>query len=251
MKKLRSLSVFFPALNDARSLPYLINRACAAAERVSEKFEVIIIDDGSTDKTQEVLAIARVHYKNLRVIRHPKNRGYGAALQDGFAHARYAWIFYTDGDGQYDPEELERLVPFASPDIDVVNGYKLHRADSYIRKFVGFLYNRLSHTEYALPIRDVQCDFRLIRATSMKKFRLQATSGLVCLELVLKLTQTGARFAEVGVHHYPRLFGRSQFFRPANLWRTLVEHIQLFNRFMVRQHAKGREYIARRLYGTI
>jgi glycosyltransferase involved in cell wall biosynthesis len=251
VKKLSSLTIFFPALNDARSLPYLINRAFTVAESVAKKFEVIIIDDGSTDETPEVLTTALAHYKNLRIIRHAKNMGYGAALQDGFTHAKYSWIFYTDGDGQYDPSELKLLVPMVTSTIDVVNGYKLHRSDSFMRKVIGSLYNNLSHTEYTLPIRDVQCDFRLIRKSAMKKFHLTATSGLVCLELVLKLTRTGARFVEVGVRHYPRMFGHSQFFRPANLWRTFIEHVGLFVRFMKRQHEKGKKYLGKRLYGTI
>lgn len=251
VKKLPSLTIFFPALNDARSLPYLINRAFTVARSVAKTYEVIIIDDGSTDETSEVLGTAQDHYKKLRVIRHGKNMGYGAALQDGFREATYSWIFYTDGDGQYDPSELALLVPLATSKIDVVNGYKLYRADSIFRKVIGVMYNRLSHAEYELPISDVQCDFRLIRASAMKKFRLTATSGLVCLELVVKLTQTGARFVEVGVHHYPRMFGRSQFFKPANLWRTFIEHIHLFAHFMKHQHTKGKKYLVKLLYGTI
>lgn len=228
MKKLSSLTLFFPALNDGRSLPYIINRAFTVAPLVAKKYEVIIIDDGSHDETKEVIETAMKYYKHLSVVRHTTNLGYGSAIREGFARAKYEWVFYTDGDGQYDPEELARLVPLASSTVDVVNGYKLARNDPWFRKVIGRIYNLVSHREYTLPIRDVQCDFRLIRTKKLKKITLNSSSGLICLELVHKLTKSGARFVEVGVHHYPRLHGVSQFFRPKNLWRTLHEHVELW-----------------------
>lgn len=225
--QLSSLTIFFPALNDAKILPYLLAKAQAIGHKVAKDLELIVIDDGSTDETPQLLISLQSHYPELKVIRHARNQGYGAALRSGFTAATKDWVFYTDGDGQYDPEQLSRLVTALKPGIDVVNGYKLNRSDSFWRRAIGMTYNRLSHIEYKLPIRDVQCDFRLIKRSFVKNVTLTSNSGLICLELIVKLTQAGAKFTEVGVDHFPRQFGRSQFFRLPNLYRTLVEHINL------------------------
>lgn len=222
-KKISSLSVFFPTLNDAPVLPDLISKAINAAEAVAKKYEIIVIDDGSTDNTQEVLSKLSNKYKQIRVIRNPRPTGYGGALQKGFAACRYDWIFYTDGDGQYDPQELALLAKKATFGFTVVNGYKKKRADSLSRTLGGTFYNWLVHNIYALPIRDIDCDFRLIKRSLMKKTKLKNKSAVVCLELILKLQEAGASFAEVPVSHYPRKHGKSAFFQFGNVYKTLKE----------------------------
>lgn len=224
MNQLPSLSIFFPSLNDAKILPYILAKTYAVAPTVARRFEVIVINDGSTDDTKEILKELTKHYPRLRVITHKKNRGYGGALISGFTSARKDWIFYTDGDGQYDPMELPKLVKAVRSGVDVVNGYKVKRGDSWYRVLVGILYNRLIQALYHPPIRDIDCDFRLIRRSLLKKITLTSTSGTICVELIMKLKAAGARFAEVGIHHYPRPFGRSQFFRLPRLLKALSEH---------------------------
>lgn len=230
MKKLPSLTIFFPVLNDSRAISALVAKADKVAQRVSRRYEILIIDDGSTDSTPEVLHALEATYSKLRVITNKKNKGYGAALRRGFAEASYDWVFYTDGDGQYDPLELVDLVETWNPELDVVNGFKLRRHDPLFRKIIGSIYNLVSHVEYTLPVSDVQCDFRLIRSRILKNIVLVSTSGLICLELVVKLHEAGARFAEIPVHHYARSHGNSQFFRLGNLIRTAREHVGLLFR---------------------
>ena len=220
MKKLSSLSLFFPALNDAESLPTLLARADRAARTVTNTYEIIVINDGSTDQTAVVLGKLRRRYRNLRVITHTSNEGYGAALISGFAAAKLAWVFYTDGDGQYDPMELIKLVKRATNNADVINGYKANRADGYMRKIIGSAYNSAVHMLYSVPIRDIDCDFRLIRRRMLQKITLRSTTGAICLELITKLHRAGARFSEVAVSHHPRLFGTSQFFQLNHLIET-------------------------------
>lgn len=224
MKQLSSLSLFFPSLNDAKILPYLVARAHQAAKKVTRDFEIIVVNDGSTDETSAILEELVLHYPKLTVVTHKTNRGYGAALISGFNTSTKDWVFYTDGDGQYDPMELTRLVRRVSPAIDVVNGYKGKRADNVIRTFLGWVYNGAIQRSYHPPIRDVDCDFRLIRAALLKKIRLQSRSGAICLELITKLQLASARFAEVPVTHYARLFGRSQFFQLKHLRSTFREY---------------------------
>lgn len=224
MRRLNSLTVFLPTFNDAKILPYLICKIYDTVPRLTDDFEVIIIDDGSVDETPLISNSLSKQLPNLKVIRHVKNRGYGGALLTGFQQATKEWVFYTDGDGQYDPHELSKLVSKLKPGIDVVNGYKIKRRDPLIRKIIGGCYKTFTRQIYHLPISDIDCDFRLIRRSLIKQIKLSASSGLICLELVLALKKAGAHFVEVPIHHYPRPFGRSQFFRPKHLFHTLKEY---------------------------
>lgn len=222
MKPLSSLSIFFPSLNDAKALPELVKKAYAIGQIVAQTLEVIVVNDGSTDNTKDVLVTLQHTYKNLRIITHAKNHGYGGALISGFTAAKYEWVFYTDGDGQYNPLELSRLVKEVKTSIDVVNGYKIKRADPLIRVILGNAYNWLMHQKNTLPIKDIDCDFRLIRNSMLKKIHLTETSGAICMELITKLQAAGAQFTDVGVSHYPRLHGHSQFFTFKHLHKTFL-----------------------------
>jgi glycosyltransferase involved in cell wall biosynthesis len=183
--------------------------------------EVIVVNDGSTDGSAVVLAELARKQPKLRVVTHPQNRGYGGALLSGFAAAQKQWVFYTDGDGQFDPAELELLVQHASEQVDVVQGFKLRRADGFVRTVVGRTYHWFVSLAFGLKIRDTDCDFRLIRRAKLDEIELVHTSGAITVELVRKLQDAGARFTEVGVHHYRRVFGKSEFFRIGAIARTL------------------------------
>lgn len=227
MKKLSSLTIFFPAYDDAKTLPYLICRAYQAGKLASKRFEILIINDGSTDETRDVVRVMEKKFSEIKIISHNENLGYGAALRTGFGNAKGEFVFYTDGDGQYDPMELVSLANKLTPVIDVVNGYKQRRADPFIRRLLGAFYNRFAHVFYTLPIRDIDCDFRLIRKSLLKPKDLHAVSGKICLELILQLQESGARFCEIPVHHYPRMVNRSKFFTLKYLLSTFREYLGL------------------------
>jgi glycosyltransferase involved in cell wall biosynthesis len=229
-----SISVFFPAYNDAPSLPALVNKTFAVLSNQAGDFEVIVVNDGSRDNTAEVLEQLRHrHGPRLRVVTHPVNRGYGGALRSGFAAAAKKLVFYTDGDGQYDVEELPKLLEKMAADVGLVNGYKLERNDPWHRIWIGNVYNRFARFLFRIRIRDVDCDFRLIRRELLEDIELTSTSGTVCVELVRKLELTPYRVVEVGVHHYPRLHGSSQFFRIRSLLKTLHQLGWLFLQVVV------------------
>jgi glycosyltransferase involved in cell wall biosynthesis len=231
----RSVSVFFPAYNDANSLPSLIEAVFAVLRRRIDDYEVIIVNDGSTDGAAELLDGLVPHYRPLlRVITHPHNLGYGAALRTGFAAATKDWIFYTDGDGQYDPTELELLLDAVGSETDLVNGYKIQRRDPWHRVVIGDIYNRCARSMFRIPIRDIDCDFRLIRRELMDRLDLQSTSGAICPELVRKLDLTTAEIAEVPVSHYRRVHGRSQFFRWQSLATTFFQLSRLLFQLVLR-----------------
>ncbi len=230
-----SISVFFPAYNDAGSIVTLVKKALSLLPRCTDDYEVIVVNDGSSDGTARVLdALARTE-PNLRVIHHPVNRGYGGALRTGFLHATKDLIFYTDGDGQYDVNELATLLPLLSEEVDVVNGYKRKRSDNQQRIVLGGVYKLLARTLFGLPIRDVDCDFRLLRRSAIQSIELVSTSGCICTELVYKLHSAGYRFTETPVHHYLRLHGQSQFFTLRRVARTAMDFFALWVKLIVWQ----------------
>lgn len=228
MKKLKSLSIFFPVYNDAEKIADLVQKADKTAKELSDDYEIICVDDGSTDKSFQVLEKLKYDFPKLKIIHHQKNKGYGGALISGFKNASKEWVFYTDGDGQYNPEELLSLVSVLDENIDVVNGYKINRSDPILRKIFGTINNFLIHLFFPIPISDIDCDFRLIKSSILKSIKLNSVSGTICAELILKLKKQNARFAEVGVHHYKRKFGKSEFFKLPKILETIFDNVKLF-----------------------
>jgi glycosyltransferase involved in cell wall biosynthesis len=232
-----SLSVFFPAYNDAPSLPGLLARTFATLQSHVVDYEVIVVNDGSYDDTAGVLEQLRGQYGDrLRLVTHPSNRGYGGALRSGFQAATKEFVFYTAGDSQYDVDELPRLLALVGPDTGLVNGYKLERHDPAHRIWIGKTYNFCARLLFRIRIRDIDCDYRLIRRALLERIHLTSTSGTICVELVRKLEMTGCGVLETGVHHYPRLYGKSQFFRLRSLATTLYELVRLWMRVVILRH---------------
>lgn len=234
--KFPSLSVFFPAYNDAPSLPGLIRKTFAVLEEHVADYEVVVVNDGSRDNTGAVLEELRLEFApHMRVETHRENRGYGGALRTGFATATREFVFYTDGDGQYDVGELPRLLALATPETGLVNGFKLERHDPPHRIWIGNVYNFCARLLFRIRIRDIDCDYRLIRREILERVRLTCTSGTICVELVRKLELSGCAVAEIGVHHYPRLHGTSQFFRMRSLAVTFRQLLRLWIRLVILQ----------------
>lgn len=232
-----SVSAFFPCFNDAPTIPTLVERTLAAMEEAGVEGDVTVVDDASTDESRPVLADLAARRSEVSVVTHETNRGYGGALLSGFAAAtRGEWVFYTDGDGQYDAGELLLLVKEASDDVDVVQGYKSGRSDNLARRVIGRVYHHTVKALFRLRIRDTDCDFRLLRRSVLDRITLTEHTGAICVELVRKLQDAGARFVEVPVSHHPRLHGRSSFFRPYRVARSLVRLALLWVRLIVLRH---------------
>lgn len=228
-----SISVFFPCYNDSHSIAQLVIDSFSTLKKITNKFEVIVIDDGSTDNSRNVLNNLLKEYRQLKVIYHKKNKGYGGALQTGFHIAKYEWIFYTDGDGQYDVKKLPLLIRLASNNVDFVNGIKISRKDPTYRIIAGSIYSFFIRWFFWTPIHDIDCDFRLIRKKILKKIILQSASGSICVELVKKAQRAGAKFQEVGVPHFERQWGDSQFFQPRRIFHTFCELFILWVYLMI------------------
>jgi glycosyltransferase involved in cell wall biosynthesis len=207
------LTLFFPAYNDAGSI---------------REVDVVVVNDGSRDGTADVLEALAREMPALRVVHHEVNRGYGAALISGFMHCRHELIFYTDGDGQYSASDLSALFAALEPSTDVVNGYKTHRADGWVRAFTGWLYRTVTRVLFGIRIRDIDCDYRLIRRRAMEGLVLTSQTGVICTEMVYRWQRRGCRIAEVPVTHHPRRHGRSQFFTFRHLSNAVVGLIALW-----------------------
>ena len=215
-----SVSIFYPCYNDWGTMGSMVMLTIRTAERLGLDYDITLIDDGSGDHTLDLLEEIERHFPQVHVKRHEANRGYGGALRSGFASATKEWIFYTDGDAQYDVRELDRLVEKISDDIDVVQGYKITRHDPLHRIIIGRIYHHLVKTAFGLKIHDVDCDFRLIRRSVFDKVELKSDSGVICAEMMTKIQRAGCRVTEVPVHHYDRHHGKSQFFNFSRIFRV-------------------------------
>jgi glycosyltransferase involved in cell wall biosynthesis len=231
------LTVFFPAYNDSGTIASMVVSAVLAAGRLTPDFEVLVINDGSRDATPLILdELARV-FPQVRIIHHPGNRGYGGALRSGFANASKAWVFYTDGDAQYDPWEMSVLWARLEPGVDLVNGYKISRSDPLHRIIIGRVYHYTVKLLFGLKVRDVDCDFRLIRRAVFDRVELTKDSGVICLEMMKKIQDAGFRIVEAPVHHYHRAYGKSQFFNFGRIARTAADVFRLWWALVVRRAA--------------
>jgi glycosyltransferase involved in cell wall biosynthesis len=228
------LSVFLPAYNDSGTIASLVITSLKTAERLTPDFEIIIVNDGSADATAEIADELARQYPQVRVVHHEKNRGYGGALRTGFASATRELIFYTDGDAQYDPAEMESLWAALNDGVDLVNGYKISRSDPLHRIVIGRIYHHTVKVLFGLKVRDVDCDFRLMRREIFDRVVLEKNSGVICLEMMKKIQDAGFRIAEVPVHHYHRAFGKSQFFNFRRLFRTAIDVMKLWMALVVR-----------------
>ncbi len=233
-----SISVFFPCCNDAGTIGVMVMRAIQTLRELSDDYEVLVINNGSSDDSGLIMEeLSRLYPKEFRYETHVEGLGYGGALRAGLAQATKDWIFYTDGDAQYDARELKLLVREISPEVDFINGWKIKRRDPAHRIAIGIVYQYFVKALFGLKIRDVDCDFRLMRREIFDVIRLESTTGTITFELVKKAQDAGYRFVEVPVHHYYRQYGESQFFNFGRVGRTLSAMVRWWWRLVVNQEA--------------
>jgi len=205
-KKLSSVSFFCPAYNDEENLPILIPQVNSFLSDIAEAYELLIIEDGSPDKTGEVADQLAREYENVRVIHHPKNQGYGATLRDGFINAKYNFIIYTDGDNQYDIYELKPYLAMLA-ESDVLAGYAIKKAVSSFRKFQSFIFNLLVRILFFVNFKDIDCALKVFKKEVLRSMRIQSTSSFIDAEMLIKAQKAGYKISQFPVHHFPRKHG--------------------------------------------
>jgi glycosyltransferase involved in cell wall biosynthesis len=230
-----SITAFFPCYNDAATIASVVITADRTLRQLTDDYEIIVANDASTDNSAAILDELHVIYPHLRVMQHEVNQGYGGNLRSMFAESTKDLIFYTDGDGQYDPAELSALYVHLGADVDVVQGWKIERHDPMHRKIIGRVYHHFVKWWFGLHLRDVDCDFRLFRRHVLESFPLESNSGSITVEMMTRVEQGGFRVVEAPVHHYFRVAGQSQFFNFPRVARTLVELTGLWLKLKVWQ----------------
>src|SRR3989338_6575860 len=230
MKKSITLSVFFPAFNEEENIHEAITRAISALQNIPaiDDFEVIIVNDGSTDTTGEVAERLARESNKIRVIHHEVNRGYGAALASGFRAALFEYIFFTDADLQFDLEEISKLLEHI-PKYRVVLGYRAPRIDGFVRLFNAKGWNVLNRILFGLKVRDIDCAFKLFDRKLIEKLPVNSRGAMISAEILIRLTRSGIRFKEVPITHLPRVAGSATGANLSVIVRALREMLSLYN----------------------
>jgi len=222
-----SLSLFFPMYNEEGNIDRAVASACEVLPRVARRWEVIVVDDGSTDRTAEIGARLVAADDHVRLVQHERNRGYGAAVRSGFESARLALIFFADGDNQFDLGELPQFIAEIDS-ADVIAGYRITRRDPFLRRLNARLYNGLVSRLFDIGVRDVNCAFKVYRRALLDKLELRSTGALINVEMLARARKHGAVIREVGVHHYPREVGAQTGGNPKVILRAIRELFGLY-----------------------
>ncbi|MEX0933401.1 MAG: bifunctional glycosyltransferase family 2/GtrA family protein [Candidatus Paceibacterota bacterium] len=227
MKNNISLSIFFPAYNEESNIAQSVAEAEQSVKKITDTYEIIIINDGSSDGTREIAEWLAWKNPRVRVIHHEKNQGYGAAVLSGIQAARYDYVFFTDADLQFDLAELSHLTRFAG-EYDAVLGYRARRKDSFMRKLNAKGWNILNQFFFGLKVDDIDCAFKLLDRKRVSALPIQSRGAMVSAEILIQLEKSGATFKEVPVTHLPRKSGVQTGAHPKVIMRAFSEMFKVF-----------------------
>jgi glycosyltransferase involved in cell wall biosynthesis len=215
--------------NEEGNIEHAVTSAVAVLAGVTDCYEVIVVDDGSCDRTAAIADRLGAENPGVRVVHHPVNRGYGAALRSGLAAAQYPLVVLADGDNQFDLGELSVLLRGLGT-FDIVSGYRIARHDPVVRRLYAFMYNRLARFLFDIPVRDVNCGFKVYRRDLLERLlpQLRSTGALINVEMLARARKLGATVTEVGVHHYPRETGQPTGGNPGVIVRAFRELLELW-----------------------
>lgn len=200
------LTIFFPCHNEEANVERVTRQAVEVGRRVSDDLQVIVVNDGSRDRTAEIADGLAAELPEVEVIHQYPNRGYGGALQSGFRAAKKRYVFYTDGDGQFDINEIDLLIPLIDR-FDIVSGYRLNRQDSMMRVLNAKAWGVLMRVVLGLRVRDIDCAFKLYRREIFDRIEMKSQGALIDAEILARAVRKGYTIGQVGIHHYPRTAG--------------------------------------------
>jgi glycosyltransferase involved in cell wall biosynthesis len=201
-----SISVFFPCYNEQENIERVAKSAAELLESLHLDYEVILVDDGSKDNTGKIADKLAAENSRIKVVHHSPNKGYGAALQSGFKAATKEYVFYTDGDGQFDIKELPNLFKYV-PEYDIVTGFRIKRQDNFMRKLNAFCWTTMVNILFGMKIKDMDCAFKLYKRKIFDEITLKSTGALINTEIFARFNNKGYKVYQLGVHHYPRTAG--------------------------------------------
>lgn len=226
---MKSLSIIFPCFNEADNIGDLLRDTLEVVRDIADDFEIIVVDDGSSDNTVEVVEKYKEDNPQIKVVSHKVNRGYGAALKTGFNNAKKDLVFYTDGDAQFDISEIKKLLPLVEK-YEAVTGYRIKRQDKPIRRLYARIWALLNNALFKLGVRDIDCAFKLYRKESIKDLNLYSDGAFIDVEILARIKKRGGKIAEVGVNHYPRKAGKQTGGNPLVHLKAFKDLIELWSR---------------------
>jgi len=224
------ITIFFPCYNEEQNVERVTREALHVASQISDDYEIIIVNDGSRDRTAEIAEKLAAENPPVRAIHHETNKGYGAALQTGFKSASKELVFYTDGDGQFKIEEIKKLLPFIDK-YDIVSGYRISRRDPVHRKINAYMWGALVNSLFKLKVTDVDSAFKLYRRKIFDDISLTSQGALIDTEILAKAKAKGYTITEVGVNHYPRAAGEQTGAKLSVIVKAFIELFKLKNNF--------------------
>jgi|SRR5579862_4961865 len=228
MRDKPNISFFCPAYNDEDNLAGVVAAADALLQAAANEYEIIIVEDGSPDRTAAVADELARRYKKVIVIHHAENRGYGAALKSGFRRARFENVAYTDGDHQFDVRELTKMIPLILNGAELVTGYRTNRVVSRRRLMQSRMFNALINRLFGLHVRDVNCALKMYKKTLLDSMAIESDSAFIDAEIFIKAAARGCRLEQVGVTHYPRRHGKASSARIGVVMSTLADIIRYY-----------------------
>ena len=224
-----NISVFFPCYNEEKNLEALTNSATNFLQTISDQYEIIIVNDGSKDRTREIAETLSKKDPHVKVYNHETNYGYGAALKTGFKNSIYDYIFFTDGDNQFDIKEIGGLLPYAEK-FDIVAGYRINRRDNFMRRLNALSFKFLVRVLFGLKIRDLNCAFKLFKKKVIDSIEIDSTGAFINAEILIKAKKNGFTLKEVGVTHYPRQWGSQTGANPKVIFKAFYELFKLYEK---------------------
>lgn len=228
MKKLSSLTAFFPVFNEEKNIPHFVSEALTELPKIAKKFEILIINDGSKDTSAAVAdVLAKKHPDIVRVLHHEKNKGYGAALRSGFTNARYDWVFFTDGDLQFTLKQLEKFVPYTD-EYKVIIGHRVERAEGALRAIPARLYKLFVDVLFRVHVIDIDCAFKLFETKLIQSLQLESNGAFISSEFLYRLKKRRVKFKQLPVKHQKRRFGKPTGNRMHVIIRAGLEALRLY-----------------------
>ena len=224
-----TISIVLPAFNEEANIEQAMKTATEVADKLCADHEILVVDDGSSDRTAALVTAAGAQDPRIKLLSHDVNRGYGEALRTGFTNAKMDLVFFTDADNQFDLYELEAFLPF-SQNVDVVAGYRINRQDAPLRRLNAWGWNHLVRIAFYVPVRDIDCAFKLFRREVFEKIDLESVGAMVNTELMVKVARQGGSVIELGVRHYPRVGGSPRGAHPKVIARAFLELIRMRRR---------------------